>query len=103
VRKSINLVSLLASLMLSASGVSTGDQSDQPTPSNPSPPDNQQRVEPVPPGTPACEYYPHNKVVPTAACGFNDVGAPNPGNYRCGNTLVGGRCVEQCVFTGCAE
>jgi hypothetical protein len=95
------LLSIGCCAMLTAAAVTISDQPDQP--GNPNPPDTQQRVEPVPPGTPACEYYPHNKVLPTAACGTNDVGAQNPGNYRCGNTLVGGKCVEQCVFAGCLE
>jgi hypothetical protein len=53
---------------------------------------------------PVCEWQPtHQQSLPAGGqCGFNDVGAPNPGIYECGMVRDGNACVEKCaVFTRC--
>ena len=62
--------------------------------------DNCEKLEPAPPG-PVCDYVPRIEIAPAKACGFNDASVPNPGKYRCGNTIIGGSCRDNCIFVEC--
>jgi hypothetical protein len=80
---------LLFSLV--ASSFSVGDEP---------PPVDLPKLEPGRAG-PTCDYIPHNKSMPAVQCGMNDLGVPNLGRYRCGNTIVKGSCQEVCTYVEC--
>ncbi len=86
------LVALLTLLTIQCATLSSAQSpTDKPT------------IYPAPTG-PTCDWRP-TQVSKAAGgqCGFNDVGAPNPGIFECGMVSKGNACVEHCVFVKCQE
>jgi hypothetical protein len=65
-------------------------------------PDNPS-IRAAPPG-PTCEWTPVQVSKPAGGqCGFNDIGAPNPGIFECGLVSKENVCTDHCVFIRCQE
>ena len=52
----------------------------------------------------ACAWVPTRRLIPSpGACGFyGRPPLPKPGNYDCGLVSDGSKCVNRCIFKGCA-
>ena len=59
-------------------------------------------IEATKPG-PRCEWSPKEVIKPSPQCGHYSTMAQKPGTYDCGVKRNGDRCVEHCVFKGCAK
>jgi hypothetical protein len=89
---SLHAALAIAALMSSlAASSSVGDEP---------PPNDPPQLEPGRPG-PMCDYIPHIKSMPAVQCGMSDLGVPNLGRYRCGNSIVKDSCQEVCTYVEC--